>query len=447
MNTHVAPVVLAFLVAPLLAAEPARAQQSPSAPAGGSPGAAPAPAATSTPVLQVPGGPTISAPAGGGKDMNAHLPSAGRPTTDLSRSADGFDLNSDASGAGTVRGGANAAAVLGAPTASTPGVHVVRRGDTLAEISERYFNTLYAWPKVWSDNPEIQNPNWIYPGDQVRLRPPQAVTGPDAQPGAIQLGAGAPLRRTTVAPNTVFLRDQGWIDDPAKDTWGELAASFDDHMFLTPGDDVYVQIEGDHDVKVGADLAIFRPLRPAEGGQVVSVIGTIRVRKWDPDNKVVQASVVDAYDTIERGAKVGAVGRRFDVVPVVRNGADVEASVTASLYPHVIYGANQVVFVDKGEKDGLEPGNRLFVVRKGDRYRATLTNASRFATSDVRYENDRAVIVAGYTGSGLPGNAYPEEVVGEIRVLRTRDHTATCLVTNATIEIEPGDKLIGRRGY
>ncbi|NDC42494.1 MAG: MFS transporter, partial [Chitinophagia bacterium] len=103
-------------------------------------------------------------------------------------------------------------------------------------------------------------------------------------------------RRTTVAPNTVFLRDQGWIDDPAKDTWGELAASFDDHMFLTPGDDVYVTIEGDHDVKVGADLTVFRPLRPHEGGQLVSVIGTVRVRKWDPDNKVVQASVVEAYD-------------------------------------------------------------------------------------------------------------------------------------------------------
>jgi LysM repeat protein len=448
MNRKV--VLLASLVAPLAVALPGYAQQSggAAAPAGNAANPPAAPAAPAAP-SQPPG--SIALPSANAPDMNAHLPSSAKPSTDLSRSTDSFDLNAGSSGPTVVRGGANNAAILGHEAPTTPSIHVVKRGDTLAEISERYFNTLYNWPKIWSYNPEVQNPNWIYPGDQIRLRPPQAIAGPEAQGGPVTLGGGITMRRPTVAPNTIFLRDQGWIDDPDKDTWGEIAASFEDHMFLSLGDDVYVQIQGDHDVKPGQELAIFRPLRPIStddtSGEIVSIVGAVKVQKYDPETKVARASVIEAYDAVERGAKVGAVGRRYDVVPIVRNGAEVTAKVLTSLYPHELYGANQVVFIDKGSADGLVPGNRLFVVRKGDNYRATLSGASEFATYDVVYTQNKAVITGGYTGKGLSSGAYPEEVVGEIRVLRTREHTATCIVTNATIEIEPGDTVVARKGY
>ena len=451
MNRKVVPVLIASLVGPLALASSALAQQAGSAPAPATGGGSSAPSAPPGAVNAY-GLPVMSGSgSSSSSDMNSHLPASARPSTDLNNDRDTFDLNNGSTAPAVVHGGQGAAAVLGQATPTTPSVHVVKRGDTLAEIAERYYNTLYAWPKVWSYNPEVQNPNWIYPGDQIRLRPPQAIAT-DAQPtGSVALGSGVAIRRPTVPPQTVFLRDQGWIDDPAKDTWGELAASFDDHMFLTPGDDVYVQIEGDREVKVGQELSIFRPLRPVSAGdvqgEIVSIIGLVRVEKWDADNKVVRAAIVEAYDTIERGAKVGAIGRRFDVVPIVRNQNEVSASVLTSFYPNVLFGTNQVVFIDKGSADGLASGNRLFVVRRGDNYRATLTNASRFATYDVRYEQNKATIVGGYTGSGLAADAYPEEVVGEVRVLRTREHSATCLVTNATGEIELGDKLVARKGY
>src|SRR6185503_17653255 len=53
----------------------------------------------------------------------------------------------------------------------TPELHVVRKGDTLWDICTYYFNDPYQWPKVWSYNPPITNPHWIYPGDLVRLLP------------------------------------------------------------------------------------------------------------------------------------------------------------------------------------------------------------------------------------------------------------------------------------
>ena len=55
---------------------------------------------------------------------------------------------------------------------SAPGeTHSVTRGDTLWDLSQRYLGSPWYWPKVWSYNPEIANPHWIYPGNQVRFFP------------------------------------------------------------------------------------------------------------------------------------------------------------------------------------------------------------------------------------------------------------------------------------
>jgi hypothetical protein len=86
----------------------------------------------------------------------------------------------------------------------------------------------------------------------------------------------------------------------------------------------------------------------------------------------------------------------------VRNDVELWGHVAASLYPHVLYGQNQVVFIDKGQQEGLVPGNRLFVVTRGDEYRKTLIGASEFATSHVQYENEEPAQVekGGALGKG-----------------------------------------------
>jgi nucleoid-associated protein YgaU len=49
---------------------------------------------------------------------------------------------------------------------TAPGeVHTVVKGDTLWDLSQNYLGSPWYWPKVWSYNPEIANPHWIYPGN------------------------------------------------------------------------------------------------------------------------------------------------------------------------------------------------------------------------------------------------------------------------------------------
>lgn len=47
--------------------------------------------------------------------------------------------------------------------------YTVKKGDTLWDISNRYFNTHWRWPQIWSENQQIMNPHRIFPGERLRL--------------------------------------------------------------------------------------------------------------------------------------------------------------------------------------------------------------------------------------------------------------------------------------
>lgn len=50
-----------------------------------------------------------------------------------------------------------------------PKSYVVKKGDTLWDISELFLKQPWLWPKLWRLNPEINNPHLIYPGDILTL--------------------------------------------------------------------------------------------------------------------------------------------------------------------------------------------------------------------------------------------------------------------------------------
>jgi len=385
-------------------------------------------------------------------DPNSHLPSSSRGTLDTARSGDGFDLAPRTQAQPSVRGNANGAFVTEGQY--LPEAHSVRRGDTLWDISGRYYQNPYAWPQLWAMNPQLQNPHWIYPGDNLRLRTPEDSPGSRAN----LMGAdGLKTAGKRVPPQTVFLRTVGWVDDPDKDTWGHLVGSPEDQMLLSEGDDVYLKLSKKKDdqegeeipIAIGQELTIFQPIvtssSKASGG-IVSVRGTVRVDRYNPKTRMVRARIIESLDTIERGARIGDVVRRFDVVPPRQSNKDIEARILASIYPHHLYGQHQVVFLDKGKEDGVEPGMRFFAVRRGDRWVQTLPGAGQMATVRPRVEDDRAAQVDKMT-YGVDEDLLPDETYAELRVMSVRDHTAAAIVTASMHEIERTAVLVARKGY
>jgi hypothetical protein len=119
--------------------------------------------------------------------------------------------------------------------------------------------------------------------------------------------------------------------------------------------------------------------------------------------------------------------------------------VLTSFYPHVYFGKEQLVFLDRGSEDGLRPGNVLRIRRTGDAWRKTLKRSAKMM-------RDRMLIDvpenARWETTPLEGNNedFPPELVGEVRVIRTQKYSSLALVTASSHEIVPGDRAVARRG-
>lgn len=404
-------------------------------------------------------------------DLNSYLPSSSKPMT--GESSDTFDLNvrsgssvvlsgngeADAYGGGDDFGALESGKLKKAGAAKVPEFHVVKKGDTLWQISGGYYGDPHEWPRLWSMNPQIENPHWIYPGDQLRTASTGA-SGPGMSSALARsednsAGGGGFVGRDRMVPaGTIFLRDQGYIGDPERDVWGELVGAREDQMMLGEGNSVYLLMKDGVDLRLGQRLTIFQEVRTPSGvegarkppGDLVKVYGTVRVDAWDKKERIARGQIIESLDVVERGAKVGPVGRRFDVVPPKKATKEVEARVLTSVYPHIYFGRNQIVFIDKGSEDGLAAGNRLRVVERGDTWRRSLKKSSPYQRMRVVLDSPEE---AAAEKTPLHGNddKFPDEVTGEVTVLRTEKYTAACLVSESSHELEVGSRLVATPGY
>jgi hypothetical protein len=283
------------------------------------------------------------------------------------------------------------------------------------------------------------------------------LTGPatSSTPGnARTLGAGAPaLRQALVPQDSVFLRELGYIDDPAKGIVGEIIGGIEPVQLMSQGQNVYIAYKADQNLRVGQILTIFRALRDppsVEGartppGKLIALQGSIRLDYVNPDKHIARGEILESLDTIERGAKVGFVDDRLRIVPPKKSEKDVTARVLTSMYPHVIMGQNQIVFIDRGSIDGLVEGNRLFITRRGDTWRRTLSTTTVMARTRINMNAERL----NFEPVPINGNEqdFPEEVVAELRVVKAHKFSALALVSSAQVEIQPGDRAIARTGF
>jgi hypothetical protein len=333
-------------------------------------------------------------------------------------------------------------------------IHTVGEGDTLWDISERYFGEPWHWPELWSYNPEITNPHWIYPLDHVRLSAHALETAPTATTAA---GGGAtPFREPgqglpdDLAPRvavpgrllkdgTVFLRDQGYLDDAAIRASGQIIGGNEEHMLLSDSDNLYVKFKPNQKVAVGQNYTIFRKVKKwerdtGEKGTLIRIIGTVLIRSYDAQKNVARGVVTETLDPIERGMDVTLMDRRFDLVPPAKNEANVSARIIASVQPRQLLSFGNVVFLDVGEGHGIKPGNRFFVMRQGDDWLEMNTRPAE--------EMGNIVPVPEYDQSELP-----HEAVAELRVVKVRKSVTIALITNSETDVFQGDRVEMRVGY
>jgi hypothetical protein len=306
-----------------------------------------------------------------------------------------------------------------------PELHVVRKGDTLWDICFLYFNDPWQWPKIWSYNPQITNPHWIYPGDLVRLLPrgmfaqqatPAGPESPAADAPVDQLPA--PQRRTEVG-----IRQTAFVEKSDLDKSITIDGAVDEKVLLGDGDTVYLSYPASRPPKVGERFSIYVPGNTVKSGNTevgayVQVLGSVEITGVTQDKRA-RGVITDANQEIERGAKVGPLLRTFKNVPPVPAKVDVQGTVVAMLRYDQLIGDGEVVFVDLGRSSGIEVGNSMFVVRRGD-----------------GYPKNMSIQV------GQDDRQFPSRRLGRITIVDVGDRISVGLVSLVVQEMSVGDLVV-----
>jgi len=332
-----------------------------------------------------------------------------------------------------------------APPEGPSQVHTVEKGDTLWDLSSKYLGSPWYWPKVWSYNPQIANPHWIYPGNQVRFYPgngeetptraePVAGDEDELQAGqAIEGDEDVQMVRLPVETKTreIVLKD-GFATPNEIEAAGTLVGSYAESEMLSPPAIVYLDFKDRSAVQVGASYLVYRTVgkvyHPRTGkflGYQTQVLGTVKVnRTSDPK---VRATLEKAFDEIGRGARIGPARERlFETVSPVANAVALQnLTVVAQLETSLTMAGEQVrVLVDAGSAQGVQVGNVFTVIRQADPI-----------LSDV-----------GVDPSANQDTSLPVEEVGRCMAVDVREAVTTCLLLRAYREVVVGDRVELRAG-
>lgn len=316
--------------------------------------------------------------------------------------------------------------------------HTVEPGDTLWDLCSKYLNSPWYWPKIWSYNPQLTNPHWIFPGNEISFYPSdenlptqiaasatiETETDDELEiPGAL----GADELVTTVgsiqvgrtAPNSVWSSHISYLSKEEYDRAGQIMNSTSESIMLSDFDRTYIKLR--QPARKGDQFAVYRVVReiehPVSGGAVgyaVEIIGGLQVVDTSPT--VATGQVSRAYRPIERGDLVGRWPDNFGarVAPTPNQTETKGYIVDTALDVLGPIGEHNLVFIDRGRSHGVQRGNLFEVLGRGDRL-----------TREVE---------------GLP-----HENVGELMVMDVQDNAATAIVTFALRELAVGDKIEMRR--
>ena len=339
----------------------------------------------------------------------------------------GFAVTAQATGLVALAGQSGSGVVL---NAEHPDRYVVKRGDTLWDISAMFLRDPWYWPEIWQVNPQVNNPHLIYPGDILTL------VYIDGQPRLIR-EAGGPERLSpsiresdldeaiaTIPLDVIgpFLSRGTILERDEIDKLPYIAAIREGHLVGAAGNDVYVRGSSTPMNQGYTVVHVGEPLIDPDDDEVVGYEGiyvgegTIR-REGDPSTLFMTKSQREAL----RGDRL--VNQDYNVpLQFYPRAPDnqIEGRIIHVVAGTTIIGQYQVVILNRGTRDGLDVGHVLTVWQAGDEI------SDRF---------DRK-----WTGAGEKVTL-PDERAGTLMVFRTYDRISYGLIMEATSEMHLEDKV------
>ncbi len=338
------------------------------------------------------------------------------------------------------------------PSASAPAKvldkemdYIVKKGDTLWDISKRFYSDAFLWPRLWQQNQYITNPHQISPGDRIRLYPYKVLiefeekkpptreeAKPLPPPQVLETLPPLPpppeVIRLTIFPE---INSAGFLADKMEGI-GRIVGAKLPKVQLVDEDEIYISFQKGISVKKGDKFTIFRVGEPIEHpvikkqvvGKRVMILGTAVITRTS-EGAAQTALITRSYEAMIAG---DAVTPYF----APREELDVKNAVQP-LYGWIVAGQlmgklefvqGDVVYIDVGEEDHVRPGTIFNILRRGEV--ATYTVAD-----NTKKAKEQEIVKV----------KLPDELVARLVVIKTQQKTSTAVIVQTRLSAYVGDEV------
>lgn len=269
--------------------------------------------------------------------------------------------------------------------------YVVKKGDTLWDIAFSLWGDNFLWPDLWHANPQVINPDLIFPGDVLNIpgRNSSAIENVD-DGGSTSFLSSETTQKTALNDSLENVFNQSVTDTAYISNFAEkcrlektllakvpfLWFDLDPQGNIYPGkgivrkpenasyqrfDKLIIKPQQENYFKTGDTLDIYTSLRFVEIedkiGNLIKRSGRCRVIESAPQK--VTAVLFDQWDVITGDERVDkSVSSFFGIIDTVTTPS---ISITGSIFTRVEQTPSpypfQTVIIDKGEVDGVQRGD------------------------------------------------------------------------------------------
>mgnify|MGYP001822177601 CR=1 FL=1 len=296
--------------------------------------------------------------------------------------------------------------------------YTVQKGDTLWDLSQKFSDTPWQWPELWQENNQIANPHRIYPGERIRLY---------RRRGAHGYGGDDEKKSTEDSLKIAKLIDfqyasierVGFIRKEPVVSRGTIFKVEGQKKMISSGDLVYIRPADDSTLNPGDRFTIYRTLKPIKDRKTNNYIGiqhylagAVEITIKRPE--FVLGNVVASYRDIRVGDHLMPYQERLPRFKIQESPEGLRGQVIESEEHQTMFGEGAIAFIDKGEKEGVMPG-QLFWIFKQEKYLINPDDKSEVTLTPV--------------------------ILGELLVIHTEKTTATVMITDSRNAIYPGSLI------
>ena len=241
--------------------------------------------------------------------------------------------------------------------------YTVKKGDTLWDISNRYFNTHWRWPQVWSENQQIMNPHRIFPGERLRLyhQAWDASVSPESEPSPADTLPDIESRYYVYSA----IHRIGFVKEQPIAASGQIAMIKEDKnvkkTMLGQDENIYVTPSGNTPLNVGDVYAVYRqpiPVKDPESKNPLGLqyykTGLIRIVEIREDFAV--AKIEKAFRSIMVNDLLLPYVPLSSKIQMIPGIGGIEGKIFMTEEASGIFGDDVVAFIDKGSENGIQRG-------------------------------------------------------------------------------------------